>query len=121
MKKAPVKVKLKHDYGTTTVVVRASSLEEAKQLACYTEKAPLCGVVYAKSVKPTIYTIKRLTEETSPYFFSRDTMKFFKQRMSDFKVTRHGDDSFLIQAQGEHGTTKRIFNPFTNQLESYEN
>lgn len=35
--------------------------------------------------KPTIYEIKR---EVSPYthFFDRDTMRFFGQRLADFKV-----------------------------------
>ena len=35
----------------------------------------------------TIYDIKRLTIETSPYYFSKDTLEFFGQTMKDFEVT----------------------------------
>jgi len=65
----------------------------------------------------TIYDIKRLTSETSPYFFSKNTMKFFGQRMSDFKVYKQEDGRYLILAENRHGETKRFFNPLNNELE----
>lgn len=34
----------------------------------------------------TIYEIKRATKEKAPYFFSRDTLRFFGQTMRSFKV-----------------------------------
>jgi hypothetical protein len=72
--------------------------------------------------KPTIYDIARLTSETSPHFFSRETMKFFNQRMSDFKVYKQDDGRYLITAPvikggKEVSRTKRYFNPETNELD----
>lgn len=72
--------------------------------------------------KPTIYDIARLTSETSPYFFSRDTLKWFGQNMSSFKVYKQYDGRYLITAPMMHGgkqvgTTERYFNPETNELD----
>lgn len=70
----------------------------------------------------TIYDIKRLTSETAPSFFSRDTMRFFGQTMKSFKVYKQKDGKYLIV--GESGPnwevkyyTKRLFNPANNELE----
>ena len=50
-------------------------------------------------IKPTISEIKYNTFKTAPYFFSRDTMKMFKQTMKSFKVYRTKDNNvFLIIA-----------------------
>ena len=68
----------------------------------------------------TIHDIKRLTSETSPYFFSRDNMKFFGQTLKDFKVSKIDETHFLIQASSWGGVTKRIFNSKTNELEMFE-
>jgi hypothetical protein len=69
----------------------------------------------------TIYEIKRLTEKTAPYFFSRDTLKFFGQTMSSFKVYKLSDGRYLLTApygKGKpKGETVRYFNPITNELE----
>ena len=70
----------------------------------------------------TIYEIKRLTAETSPYYFSRATLKFFYQRLKDFKVSKESDGRYLVQApisNGDHviGKPIRHFNPKTNKLE----
>ena len=45
-----------------------------------------------KIKKPTMAEIKRNTKKDSPYFFDAGTMRFFGQKMSDFKVhqTRSG-------------------------------
>ncbi len=48
--------------------------------------------------KPTISEIKRITMKKSPYFFSRDTMKFFNQKMSDYKVERSPKGRIFIYA-----------------------
>ena len=70
----------------------------------------------------TIYEIKRRTKETSPYFFSKDTLRFFGQRMKDFKVTKIDNDCYYINApmydfNGKYmGETDRFFNPLTNKL-----
>lgn len=75
----------------------------------------------------TIYDIKRLTNQTSPYFFSRNTLKFFKQTLKDFRVYKQKDGKYLITAPmyrtNDNGKlvyvsdTKRLFNPITNELE----
>jgi len=70
----------------------------------------------------TIYDIKRLTAETSPKYFDRGTLKFFGQRMSDFKVSKCDDGRYFISAPVRmHGkqvsTSERFFNPVTNELE----
>jgi hypothetical protein len=70
----------------------------------------------------TICEIKRRTAKTSPYFFSHDTMKFFRQTLRSFHVTKQGE-KYLIQApvkdfEGKFmGYTERLFNPKTNELE----
>lgn len=74
------------------------------------------------SRKPTIYEIAELTSKTSPYFFSRETLKWFGQRMSSFKVYKQDDGRYLITAPminggKQVGTTERFFNPETNELE----
>ncbi len=74
----------------------------------------------------TIYDIKRLSYDSSPYFFSRGTMKFFRQTLKDFRVYKCKDiGKYYIIADrlhGEsiHGVTERYFNPITNELESVE-
>lgn len=37
---------------------------------------------------PTIVEIKKATEQELPYFFDRETLRFFGQRMSSFKVRK---------------------------------
>ena len=71
----------------------------------------------------TIYEIKRLTEHTSPHYFTHNTLKFFNQTLKDFKVYKQSDGRFLISApMFNHsgttvGTSKRYFNPENNKLE----
>jgi protein associated with RNAse G/E len=70
----------------------------------------------------TIYEIKELTKNTSPYFFSRDSMRFFGQTLKDFKVYKQKDGKYLVIAESgktwqEKHYTKRLFNPITNELE----
>ena len=45
-----------------------------------------------KIKKPTMAEIKRNTKKDAPYYFDAKTMRFFGQKMSDFKVhqTRSG-------------------------------
>lgn len=70
----------------------------------------------------TIYEIKKRTKETAPYFFSKDSMKFFGQRLKDFKVKKQLDGRFKILAksgknwENTHWTI-RFFNPENNELE----
>lgn len=67
-----------------------------------------------KMKKLTIYDIKRLSADSSPYFFSRSTMKFFGQTLADFRVYRLDKiNRYWIVC----GKTERYFNPETNELE----
>ena len=71
----------------------------------------------------TIGQIKKLTAETAPNYFSKDTMRFFKQRMSDFSVIKCEDGRYRISAlvgiDGAFGLTSvRFFNPENNKLEN---
>ncbi len=109
-------VKLKSDNGAIKVTTYAASIEAAKEIVCSQQNAPKEAIVYAKVAPVSIYDIKRLSESSAPYFFTRKTLKFFKQKMSDFSVNRFGDDKFIISAPMPYGLTQRIFNPFTNEL-----
>jgi antirestriction protein len=88
----------------------------------YTRKGKFLGV-FAGGGQITISEIKRRTSETSPYFFDAKTMKFFNQKMSDFKVIKLENGKYEISAPRKDsngksmGVTKRIFNPETNELE----
>jgi hypothetical protein len=118
MNKLKFIIKLNSDNGEHKVSIWADTRKEAIAKVLSAENAPLSAVISAKIQKPTIYDIKRLTEATAPYFFSRSSMKFFKQRMSDFKVYRADNDKFLISAPSFGGNyTQRLFNPYTNELE----
>ena len=67
--------------------------------------------------KPTIYEIKRLTKEKAPYFFSKNTMKFFNQTLRDFKVQSLKNGRYKVSAKSGSNITIRFFNPSTNDLE----
>lgn len=75
----------------------------------------------------TIYEIKRRTAQTSPYFFSRDTLKFFGQTLKKFNVSKYQGGKYLIfcpmiDRSGKRvGETVRIFDPETNTLTLPEN
>ena len=69
----------------------------------------------------TIYEIKRRTLETAPYFFSKDTLRFFGQTLASFKVKSLGNGNYHISAPAKLNgevvhTTERIFDSNTNQL-----
>ena len=70
-----------------------------------------------------ISKIKELTAETAPHYFSKDTMRFFKQKMSDFSVSKCKDGRYRISApvgiDGAFGLESvRFFNPKNNELEN---
>lgn len=72
----------------------------------------------------TISEIKNRTSETSPYYFSSKTMKFFGQTMKSFRVSKQLDGRYKISAPMKDrntgklmGETVRFFNPVTNQLD----
>ena len=67
--------------------------------------------------KLTIYEIKEKTKVTAPYFFCRDTMKFFDQTLKDFKVKKQSDGRYKISAPSGKFETVRFFNPENNKLE----
>jgi hypothetical protein len=74
---------------------------------------------------PTIYEIKRLVERQAiidgkqSYYFSKDTMKFFKQTLRDFKVMRHPTEKGKFLTIGQKGNGFKsfaIFDPQTNKI-----
>lgn len=71
----------------------------------------------------TIYQIKQLTAETAPYYFSKDSMRFFGQTMKSFKVSKCEDGRYQISAPMKDsrgvvmGESVRYFNPANNTLE----
>ncbi len=72
----------------------------------------------------TIYEIKRLTADNSPYFFAPKSMRFFGQTMRSFSIKKQSDGRYLISApmidrstNRTMGTTTRFFNPITNELQ----
>ena len=70
-----------------------------------------------------IYEIKERTKKTAPHFFSGDTMKFFNQRLKDFKVKKLNETEYLIYANSYWngklmGKTMRIFDTITNELKT---
>ena len=66
----------------------------------------------------TIADIKQLTLATSPYFFSRETLRFFGQTMRSFSVVRQADGRTRISAPMRYGRTVRFYNPVTHELET---
>lgn len=70
----------------------------------------------------TIYEIKRKVEEKGSFYFSRGSMKFFNQKLKDFKVKKEGE-KFKISAPMKDwngkivGHSEALFNPKTNELE----
>jgi hypothetical protein len=76
-----------------------------------------------KPKRLTIYDIKYLTQESSPYFFERKTLKFFHQTLKDFSVRKLPNGRYFITApMRDHsgkcvGYTARYFTPETNKLE----
>lgn len=69
----------------------------------------------------TIYEIKRRTQETSPYYFSRDTMKFFGQTLKSFRVVKQVDGRYWVCAKRKNGGYSiRYFNPENNELERFD-
>ena len=69
----------------------------------------------------TINEIKKRTQKTAPHFFSRDTMRFFNQKLKDFKVKKLNDTEFLIYADSYWngnfmGVTIRVFDTTTNEF-----
>ena len=114
--KAKVIVKLKHNNGTQKISVYASSIDNAIEIVLKSENAPKNSIIYAKVAPLRISDIKRLSTENAPNFFSRSQLRFFRQKMSDFSVTRKGDSEFYICAHRPFGKTERVFNPFTGEL-----
>ncbi len=52
-----------------------------------------------KMKKPTLAEIKRNTKKDAPYFFDAKTLKFFGQKMSDFKVHQTQSGKVYIYAK----------------------
>lgn len=65
----------------------------------------------------TIYDIKRLSKETSPFYFNSRTLKYFGQTLKMFSVSKINDTTYFIQAPRKGGGfSERYFNTLTNEL-----
>jgi len=117
------KLTLKHDNGKVNLIVKAETAEQAKQLVMKAENCPESAILKTKEyIKPlTIYEIRDLTSQTSPYFFSKDTLKFFGQTMAGFKVKLMPDGrtriSQVMKNAPSRMETVRFFNPITKTLD----
>jgi hypothetical protein len=78
----------------------------------------------------TIYEVKQKHLEKFPksHFFDRSSMKFFGQRLKDFRVCKSANPGlFAISApmyipNGAYmGDTMRLFNPETGELKNLPN
>lgn len=64
-----------------------------------------------------IYEIKRRTEQTAPFFFTRKTLQFFGQTMKSFTVKKLSTTKYKISAKRKYGGyTERIFDTESNTL-----
>ena len=56
----------------------------------------------------------------SPYYFSKNTLKFFGQTITGFKLKRMEDGRIRMTQKTKHGTESvRFFNPQNDKLEHY--
>ena len=85
----------------------------------YTFDYGLDGCPYNLKTRPiTIQEIVDRSKKKSPFYFSKDTLKFFGQTISKFKVKRMEDGRVRISQMTKHGTESvRFFNPVTNDLD----
>ncbi len=68
----------------------------------------------AKAERWTLAEIKRKNTESGYFFFSRATMKFFKETMKSWKVIHRDDGSVAVQRIKDG--KERIFNPETGNI-----
>ena len=69
----------------------------------------------------TIQEIKQRTKTSAPHYFSADTLRFFNQKLTDFKVKKLNETEYLIYAPSYWdgrlmGKSIRIFETITNDL-----
>ena len=78
---------------------------------------------------PTIGEIVEATREKYPFYFTKDTLRFFGLEIGHFKISDNGDGRFKISAPSFWwkngkiactGVSVRYFNPATNDLEDEE-
>jgi hypothetical protein len=67
----------------------------------------------------TIYEIKRRSKEKKPYYFSKDTMRFFNQTLKDFKVCKIDgfNNIYMFWAKSwDNNITQAYFDAITNDI-----
>lgn len=108
-------------------LVKAENVWGAKDFICKYLSCPASAVVSVAVHYPslTIYQVKRIHEaKGGKYFFSRQTLRFFGQRLSDFSVVKDGEGGYIVAAPiKRHGVntghwTKQSFNPNTGEFNS---
>jgi hypothetical protein len=71
----------------------------------------------------TIEEVKQRTEKNAPEYFSAKTLKYFNQKLSDFKIKKLSNTEYLIYAPSYWdgqlmGTSMKIYNTITEDLEN---
>ncbi len=84
---------------------------------------PTIIIIQLNTITMTIQEIKQRTKDTAPHYFSSNTLSFFNQKLSDFKVKKLNDTEYLIHAPSYWngrlmGKSMQIFNSITNDLKS---
>ena len=67
----------------------------------------------------TIYEIKRRSYEKKPYYFNKDTMKFFDQKLKDFQVCKIKgfENVYMFWAKSwGNNVTQAYFDALTNDI-----
>ena len=69
----------------------------------------------------SVQDIKRIHQENGGYFFNRDTMKFFGDRMSDFGIRNFNHGTYLIRKNPRLDAFTNIweFDPTDGSLKPY--
>lgn len=71
----------------------------------------------AKTERWTLAEIKRKNTESGYFFFSKATMRFFKETMRDWKVIHRDNGEVVVcRKRGGRDGKERIFNPETGSI-----
>jgi hypothetical protein len=116
-------VTLRHDNGTYRLQVFTRDEKTAREMACAIERCPESAVVCVRTIKISIYDIKREVTERGGRYFSRENMRANGQTLRDFIVRRRDDGRYFISAPIRDretgriiGKSEKIYDPVTDRL-----
>ena len=85
---------------------------------------PQIAAMYPRK-KPTIWQIKTFVDDSGSLYFSRNTLKFFGQRASDFKVDGWTNDKKIqisaprFMDHKQVGRSIALFDPLTGKIQPW--